>query len=173
MTDPGELYDRIGQGYAVQRREDPRIAAQLLDALGDWHTLVNVGAGTGNYEPPGRAVVAVEPSEEMIAQRNGRAAPVVRATAETLPFADQAFDVALAVFTIHHWSDRGAGLRELARVAETQVSLVYDPAVTDQLWLHEFFPEIRFPPTAIEAPTVDDLAQVLSLIHISEPTRPY
>ena len=173
MSDAGELYDRIGQGYAVQRREDTRIAAQLLDALGDWHTLVNVGAGTGNYEPPGRSVVAVEPSAEMIAQRIGRVAPVVRATAEALPFGDQAFDTALAMFTIHHWSDRAAGLRELGRVAATQVSLVYDPVVTDQLWLHEFFPEIRFPPTAVEAPTADDLAQVLDVIEVRPLTVPH
>ena len=166
MNGSGRLYDRIGRGYATQRREDPRIADQLLDALGEWDSLVNVGAGTGNYETHVGSVVAVEPSAEMISQRAGRDAPAVRATAEALPFTDGCFDVALAMFTIHHWSDRGGGLRELGRVSARQVSLIYDPAVTDQLWLHEFFPELRFPPTDVEAPTVEDLGAVLDVTEV-------
>ncbi|MEM9518317.1 MAG: class I SAM-dependent methyltransferase [Actinomycetota bacterium] len=166
MSAAGGLYDQIGRGYAGQRREDPRIAAQLLDALGEWRTLVNVGAGTGNYEPVGRRVVAVEPSVEMIGQRSGREALAVRASAEALPFRDGAFDVALAMFTIHHWSDRTAGLHELARVASRHVSLVYDPAVTDRLWLHDFFPEIRFQSAEAEVPTAEVLGQVLDVVDV-------
>lgn len=55
------IYDTIGHGYARQRRPDPRIAAQLTAALGDAQSVLNVGAGSGSYEPPDRAVVAVEP----------------------------------------------------------------------------------------------------------------
>jgi len=74
--------DTIGHGYARQRRPDPRIAAQLTAALGDAQSVLNVGAGSGSYEPPDRPVVAVEPSGVMLAQRQVGAAPAVRARAE-------------------------------------------------------------------------------------------
>jgi SAM-dependent methyltransferase len=111
------LYDRIGVGYAAVRREDPSIAAAIHAALGDARTIVNVGAGTGNYEPRDRDLVAVEPSPTMLSQRPVGAAPAVRAGAERLPFADGAFDAAMAILSDHHWPDRAAGLRELRRVA--------------------------------------------------------
>ena len=104
------IYDRIGRGYAQRRQPDPRIAARVARALGDARTIVNVGAGSGSYEPEDRQVVAVEPSEVMITQRSSRAAPVVRAVAEALPFEDRHFDAALAVLTVHHWTDAKRGL---------------------------------------------------------------
>ncbi len=113
----GELYDAIGVGYATGRRTEPRIAAAIWAALGDAETVVNVGAGTGSYEPPDRDVVAVEPSAVMRAQRPPDAARCVAASAEALPFGDNAFDAAMAVLSDHHWRDNAAGLRELRRVA--------------------------------------------------------
>src|SRR5947208_9735055 len=97
-----QLYDEIGATYTVTRRTDPRIAAQIWAALGDARTVLNVGAGSGSYEPPDRQVRAVEPSAVMRAQRPANAAPCIAATAENLPFADRAFDVAMAVATSHH-----------------------------------------------------------------------
>ena len=91
-----QLYDAIGGTYPATRRTEPRIAAQVWDALGDARTVLNVGAGTGSYEPPGRDVTAVEPSAVMRAQRPEGAAPCVAATAESLPFEDQSFDAAMA-----------------------------------------------------------------------------
>ena len=82
-----QLYDTIGATYTVTRRTEPRIAAQVWAALGDARTVLNVGAGTGSYEPPGRDVTAVEPSAVMRAQRPAGAAPCVAAAAESLPFA--------------------------------------------------------------------------------------
>jgi SAM-dependent methyltransferase len=130
------LYDVIGHGYSVHRRTEPRIAARIWDALGDARTVVNVGAGTGSYEPPDREVTAVEPSTVMIEQRPPGAAPVVQATAEALPFEDDSFDAAMAVLSDHHWSDRAAGLREMTRVARDRV-VVYsaDPAEFERNWL--------------------------------------
>ena len=98
----GELYDEIGRSYGGQRRTDLRIAAWIWEALGDAETVVNVGAGTGSYEPADRQVVAVEPSVTMRAQRPADAAPCVAARAEALPFADGTFDVAMAVLSDHH-----------------------------------------------------------------------
>jgi SAM-dependent methyltransferase len=136
-------YDRIGRSYTRTRRTEPRIAAQIDAALGDVRRVVNVGAGTGSYEPTDREVVAVEPSPTMIRQRAAGAAPVLRAYAESLPFRDATFDAALAIFTVHHWADKRRGLLELARVAKRQVILSYDHVVEQGFWLVEdYFPEI-------------------------------
>ena len=101
-----ELYDTIGAAYTATRRTEPRIAAQVWAALGDARTVLNVGAGTGSYEPPDRDVTAVEPSAVMRSQRPAGAAPCVAALAESLPFEDQSFDAAMAFATVHHWQDR-------------------------------------------------------------------
>ncbi len=139
-----ESYDRIGRDYTVTRRPDPRIASQIVAALGDARSIVNVGAGSGSYEPDQIAVVAVEPSLEMIRQRPLGAAPAVRAQAEALPFADRSFDAALAILTIHHWDDLPAGLAELRRVARRRVViLTFDPGCQDLFWLPvHYVPEI-------------------------------
>src|SRR5207249_11072619 len=112
----GQLYDTIGAGYNVTRRTEPRIAARIWAALGDARTVLNVGAGTGSYEPPSRDVIAVEPSALMRAQRPAGAASCVAAAAERLPLQDRSFDAAMAVATVHHWRDPIAGPREMRRV---------------------------------------------------------
>src|SRR5258708_1047872 len=116
-----ERYDQIGTDYAAVRRPDSRWVARIHQALDGHRTLVNVGAGAGSYEPRFMFVVGVEPSEIMIRQRSSSAAPVIRGVAEQLPFPDGAFDVALAVLTVHHWSDPNAGLAEMRRVSRKQV----------------------------------------------------
>ncbi len=138
----GARYDEIGSVYARHRRPDSRVARQIVGALGDAGRVVNVGAGTGSYEPDDRAVVAVEPSGVMIGQRPPGSAPVVQAWAEALPFADGAFDAALAVFTIHHWADIAGGLAEISRVARRLVIFSFDPSVHNAFWLFEdYLPE--------------------------------
>ena len=135
------LYDDIGRGYARHRQTEPRIAARIEDALGDARTVVNVGAGTGSYEPSGRDVTAVEPSATMIAQRPPDAAPAVQASAEALPFEDGTFDAGLAVLTVHHWDDWERGVAEMRRVARRAVLLTWDPA-HEGFWLtQDYFPE--------------------------------
>jgi SAM-dependent methyltransferase len=132
----GALYDRIGVTYTATRGEDPRLAAAIHAALGDAVTVVNVGAGTGSYEPRDRKVVAIEPSAVMIAQRPPDAAPAIIATAEALPLADDGVDAAMAVLTDHHWADRAQGLREMRRVARRRaVVFQHDPAVAERFWL--------------------------------------
>ncbi len=150
------LYDAIGEGYTRTRQADPRIAALIDQALGDARTVINVGAGTGNYEPADREVTAVEPSAAMIAQRAPGAAPAVRGSAEALPFDDDAFDAAMALMTLHHWKDMQRGLAELRRVATKRIVIfTWDPAVAGRQWLTaEYLPELReidlfdFPPPA-------------------------
>ena len=154
-------YDRIGLGYARFRKPDPRIGAQLMSALDDARTLVNVGAGTGSYEPTDRVVVAVEPSEQMVKQRPPNAAPCIRAAAESLPLFDQSFDAATAILTIHHWRDPVSGLRELVRVARRVVVLAYEPAVHSTFWLwREYFPAAASVSAASELP-IGQVAEIV------------
>jgi SAM-dependent methyltransferase len=136
-------YDRLGRGYSRVRQPDPQIAAQIDAALGEARTVLNIGAGTGSYEPAGRTVTAVEPSVEMIGQRPPGSAPVVQASAEDLPFADQSFDASLAVLTVHHWADLGAGLAEMRRVSRKRIVIVtFDPEALTELWINrDYFPE--------------------------------
>jgi SAM-dependent methyltransferase len=136
-------YDRIGVRYAERRKPDPRIAAQIDGALGPCRRVVNVGAGTGSYEPADRFVVAAEPSPRMIEQRAPGAAPAIRASAERLPLKDRSFDAALAILTIHHWLDRARGLAELRRVARERVVVLIWDSDHPGFWLVQaYFPEI-------------------------------
>jgi SAM-dependent methyltransferase len=138
-----EIYNQIGADYASVRKPDSPWVARIHQALGGHCTLVNVGAGAGSYEPNFMSVVGVEPSQIMIRQRPSSAAPVVCGVAEQLPFPDGAFDVALAILTVHHWSDPGAGLAEMRRVSRKQVVVTWDPHVfARQFWLvRDYLPE--------------------------------
>ena len=154
-----QLYDTIGATSTVTRRTEPRIAAQIWAALGDARTVLNVGAGTGSYEPVDRAVTAVEPSALMRAQRPAGAAPCVAAAAESLPFEDQSFDAAMAIATIQHWQDQVAGLRELRRVARRVVVFTFDSTATGwrQFWLtRDYLPEVAG--FAVRGPALAELA---------------
>ncbi len=137
MTGSGVAYDIIGSGYAQWRRPDRRIAAGIREALGDTRTVLNVGAGSGSYEPADRDVIAVEPSRAMIAQRPPAMAPCVQARAEALPFPNDSFDAAMAILTVHHWDRLAAGLAELNRVGVCRrIVLTWDQRVFEQeFWL--------------------------------------
>jgi SAM-dependent methyltransferase len=153
VRETASTYDRLGVGYRAIRRTDPVLAGRIWSALGDARTVVNVGAGTGSYEPLDRWVLAVEPSDVMIAQRPTGAAPVIRASAEQLPLADQTVDGAMAILTLQHWQSVEAGLRELVRVVRDRVVLVtMDVGVLGELWIvRDYLPEFlgthaaRFP----------------------------
>jgi SAM-dependent methyltransferase len=135
-------YDRIGVTYSSTRRPDPRIRDAVWSALGDAVTVINVGAGAGSYEPP-QTVLAVEPSQVMIDQRPPGSAPAVRAGAEHLPVPDGYADAAMALLTVHHWTDVAAGIAELRRVARRIVILTWDQRVTERFWLsRDYFPQL-------------------------------
>lgn len=136
-------YDRLGRTYGVTRRADPRIARGIARELEHARSVVNVGAGTGSYEPP-HTVVAIEPSLTMIAQRPGAAAPAIQAVAEHIPLGDKSVDAALAVLTIHHWTDVEAGIAEMHRVARRRiVVLTWDSEkMSSEFWLmSEYLPD--------------------------------
>jgi SAM-dependent methyltransferase len=158
-----QLYDTIGTAYSVTRRTEPRIAAQVWAALGDARTVLNIGAGTGSYEPTDRHVTAVEPSAVMRAQRAEDAARCVAATAESLPFDDQSFDAAMAFATVHHWQDPVAGLREMRRVARRVVVFTCD--TSDESWLNRFWLTRDYLPEAaalrVGRPSLAELADAI------------
>ena len=165
MAGTAPIYDRIGTTYTETRKPDARIAAQLHAALGDASTVLNVGAGTGNYEPTDRRLMALEPSMAMINQRTSDV-PVVQAPAEAIPFADDSFDAVMGTFTVHHWPDRQRGLEECRRVAERQVLIVYEPELTNQYWFFDYFTALRSASWEQDAPTVDELAVHLDVIDV-------
>tara|TARA_R110001599_G_scaffold115128_3_gene281492 strand:+ start:1098 stop:1847 length:750 start_codon:yes stop_codon:yes gene_type:complete len=147
------IYDNIGVGYARQRKPDFRIARTIHDALGDARSVLNVGAGTGSYEPDDRKVTALEPSAEMIRQRPSGSAKAYQASAEAMPFAEDRFDAAMAVLTVHHWSNLEADLSEMRRVAKGRlVILTFDPE-SPYFWLADYIPEI----IAIDQPIMPKL----------------
>jgi SAM-dependent methyltransferase len=134
-------YERTGSSYSLTRRPDPRISAVVDRALHDAVSVANIGAGTGSYEPS-QTVIAVEPSRVMISQRPVTAAPAVQAVAESLPICTDAVDAAMAVLTVHHWTDVAVGVSEMLRVARRRVAiLTWDNAIFRDFWLvREYLP---------------------------------
>jgi SAM-dependent methyltransferase len=158
----GVRYDTIGHGYARGRHPDDRLHHAILDALGESVTVLNVGAGTGNYEPTDRPTIALEPSAVMIAQRKPGSAHAVRGVAEALPFADRSFDAAMAMSTLHHWSDLAAGLAEMSRVAARRVVYFSEPSLPGQHWLvDDYFPSILSRSINTAAPSAERVVELL------------
>lgn len=166
-------YDRIGATYCSTRRPDPRIAAQVHAALTAMDTVINVGAGTGSYEPA-QTVVAVEPSMVMITQRPAGSAPCVQALAEALPLRDKCVDAAMALLTVHHWSDIAAGIRQLRRVARHRiVVLTWDQSVTRNFWLLcEYLPDAARINEELHVP-IARLAELLGGAHVQTVPVPH
>lgn len=163
-------YDTIGRNYSEHRYTEPTWAAEISDALGDATTVLNVGAGTGNYEAEvvaaGRTLVALEPSMVMLAQRPHDAEPVTQAVAEALPFADDAFDATMGVLTMHHWPDRDRAIGELARVAPRHVYTLYESVSSSNFWLIDYFPETRSAPMELNAPTAETLGEAFDVVDV-------
>src|SRR6185295_6357332 len=158
-------YDVIGVNYAELRKPDRRIARIIESALGLAQTVLNVGAGTGSYEPTNRSVIAVEPSREMIRKRSPTAAEAIQANAENLPFDDNSFDASMAILTIHHWPDKEAGLREMRRVTRGRIVLLtFDPS--RRPWLTDYLPELAVLDEA-QMPTMSDYERWLGTVQIT------
>lgn len=162
------LYDSIGQTYRVTRRPDPRIAAAISSALGDAASVVNVGAGAGSYEPA-QTMAAIEPSRVMIAQRPPGSAPAVQAVAEGIPLRDRCADAALAVLSVHHWTDVAAGVGEMRRIARRRlVFFTWWPQDVTSFWLLS-----EYLPAAVKTDALlAERLQVLALLLPDAEVRP-
>ena len=164
-------YDTIGMSYARLRRPDARIAACIRRALGPARTVLNVGAGTGSYEPEDRDVVAVEPSIEMSRKRKPGSARATQACAEALPFDDDSFDASMAILTIHHWADKAGGLREMRRVTRGPIVLLtFDPA--SRPWPTDYFAGLAELDEA-QMPAIEDYAKWLGAVEIAPVPVPH
>jgi len=158
-------YDIIGVNYAELRKPDARIAAAIQAALGQAATVLNVGAGTGSYEPVDRQVTAVEPSIEMIRKRSPSAARAIQAWADDLPFDAKAFDAAMAILTVHHWPHKEAGLREMRRVTRGRIVLLtFDPSCRP--WLTDYLPALTALDEA-QMPAMSDYARWLGPVRVT------
>jgi SAM-dependent methyltransferase len=164
-------YDSIGINYAELRQPDRRIGRIIERALGSAETILNVGAGTGSYEPADRSLIAVEPSREMIRKRKPSAAKAIQASAGDLPFEDKSFDAAMAILTIHHWPDKQAGLREMRRVTRGRIVLLtFDPA--HRPWLTDYLPELTELDEA-QMPEMSDYERWLGSVEITPVLVPH
>src|SRR5436190_2954341 len=158
-------YDVIGINYAELRKPDRRIARVIESALGSAQSVLNVGAGTGSYEPIDRSVIAVDPSGEMIRKRGPAAAEAIQASADDLPFGDESFDASMAILTLHHWPDKEAGLREMRRVTRGRIVLLtFDPS--HRPWLTDYLPALAALDEA-QMPAMSDYERWLGPVQVT------
>ena len=152
------IYNKIGSRYARTRQTDPRIANQIHRELAGAKRIINIGAGTGSYEPEHADLVALEPSDKMIAQRHPESHPVVQGYAESLPFEANSFSHAMTVLSMHHWHDRPRAFRDISRITtEKFVALTWDPGA-DTFWLtRDYFPGFHTMDLEI-FPSLDELS---------------
>ncbi|BAZ37155.1 putative MerR-family transcriptional regulator [Calothrix sp. NIES-4101] len=109
----------------------------------------------------------------MIKQRKVNSAEVICAKAENLPFADNAFDVALAILSVHHWFDWEDGLREMRRVARDKVVILTWNPTHEGFWLvRDYFPDILDCDRSI-FPTIPAFERVLGKIDVQKVPIPH
>ena len=112
-----DSYDRF-----MGRYSRPLAAAFAGFAAVRGGAVLDVGCGPGALSTEllqrGAAVGAVDPSPSFVAAARERMpeVEVVEAAAEALPFADGAYDAALAQLVVHFMRDPAAGVAEMARV---------------------------------------------------------
>ena len=161
-------YKVVGKNYSGFRQPDPRIAALINSELDDMASIINIGAGTGSYEPEGKIISAVEPSKTMLDQRPNKPNTFIyQAAAENLPFESNSHDAALAILTIHHWDDWRKGLTEALRVARKKVVLLTWVGMPNGFWLFDYLPELRDIDRNL-FPSVEDISSVLGKVHVSK-----
>lgn len=171
MTDrpnPNLNFDTRAAEYARHRKVQPGVVTALVASglFGPQTHVLDVGCGTGNYaaalaEASDCRVSGIDPSARMLERAHGAAAwdSLVQGNAETLPFADNSFDVVLSTDVIHHIGDRDAYFREAARVLRPEGHIVTVTDSHDNIRkrrpLSSHFPETirieqqRYPPVAL------------------------
>jgi SAM-dependent methyltransferase len=166
-------YDQLAKQYNHYRKPDPRITERIHFHLQGAQRILNVGAGTGSYEPENGIIVAIEPSYEMISKRINSKTILVQGIAEELPFTDNVFDCSMGILTIHHWSDITLGLQEMRRVTKDKIVLFswigyYD----NNFWLKDYIPEIAGTDEKL-FPTLEELDHILGGISVETIEIPY
>ncbi len=125
------MYDTVGKGSEDAGMRDER--RQLL--AGAEVATIEVGAGTGlnleHYPEAVTRLVLAEPDRHMRRRLGkrvdaaGRAAEVVDAPAERLPFPDSTFDTAVVTLVLCSVPDQEAALAEIGRVLKPNGRLLF------------------------------------------------
>lgn len=137
------IYDQIGINYSTQRQTDPRLAAQLHKELEGASKILNIGAGSGSYEPENIDLIALEPSLEMINQRKPGSHPVVQGFTDDLPFEENLFSHTMTILSMHHWQNRAIAFDEINRVTIDKFVAISWNSDSNPFWLtQDYFPEI-------------------------------
>lgn len=163
MTQTAERYDRVAAGYAEWWA--PVLApavARLLDRAEGWiadgaERVLDIGTGTGQLAMgalkrwPGISVVGIDASAGMRAMADALADRALGASrdrfrsevafADTLPFEDESFDLALSSFVVQLVPNRARALREARRVLRPAGVLAYVSWLVDD---RAFKPDLIF-----------------------------
>ncbi len=145
-----DAYDRFMGRYSVP------LASAFAEFAGVFagQRAIDVGCGPGALTTylvdllGPAAVTAVDPSESFVdaARERHPGVTVERASAEHLPFPDEAFDAALAQLVVHFMTDPVAGLREMARVTRdggAVAACVWDHGAGGQGPLRAYWEAVR------------------------------
>jgi ubiquinone/menaquinone biosynthesis C-methylase UbiE len=136
---PGRL------GGLILARGNRKFAEEVVAFVGVQPSVkvVEIGFGPGvaiellARAAPGVQVAGVDVSKEMVEQAKARNATAIEGgqvdlrhgTVERMPFADGAFDLALAINSMQIWPDVAASLREIRRVLQPggRLALAFTP----------------------------------------------
>lgn len=119
-----EEYDALhaGDGFYIGDGSYEAVAA-LTAGL----KVVDVGCGEGWLEALNPDIVGVDFSAVALEQaRLNGARHLIQASADSLPFADGAFDLAVSLGCLEHFPDQEAALSEMARVSRLQLLTIHE-----------------------------------------------
>lgn len=122
------------------RRTGPKVFDVVFAALQEVapRRVLEVGCGPGDFaerlQAAGLEVVALDQSEQMVELTRARGVDAHVGDVQMLPFADGAFDAAVANFMLYHVPDLERGLAELARVAPVLVAATNGYDQLREMW---------------------------------------
>ncbi|MFL5951331.1 MAG: class I SAM-dependent methyltransferase [Gaiellaceae bacterium] len=152
----GPTYDRYAA--LLSFGQDPRWRRFLVSRVdvAERATVLDVATGTGAVarellDQKGCTVVGVDQSPEMLAEARPRlpaGVTLIQASAEKLPFPDNAFDALTFTYLLRYVEDPAAVLRELARVVRPGGTIAgLEFAVPRRVWrpLWELYVRVGLP----------------------------
>ena len=147
-----EVYD-AGRAYAPEVLDLWLRTVESAVAGLEVRDILDLGCGTGRYSAAlarhfGARVIAVDPSEKMLAQARGKPAPgveFVRAAAEQLPLEVGTIDFVFQSMVFHHFRDPACAAAECRRVLRDGGRVCIRAGTADRI---DAFPFTPFFPSA-------------------------
>jgi SAM-dependent methyltransferase len=136
-ADPSRFAVRVA---LWSRRTGPNVFDVAFDAVAELapRRVVEVGCGPGEFaarlQAHGIEVIAVDQSPQMVELARSRGVDASVGDVQELPFADGAFDLAVANFMLYHVPDLDRALAELARVAPALVAATNGYDQLREMW---------------------------------------